>query len=166
MVWKSIHPVSQRINYFFLVICCLLSWLRPPMLLWRNALDSQAIQIRTTLCSDFLHDRDKRFSFKHFFVWLCLHLQWKKPDPDLWLWKDRKSSVTVNMLAQQHIAACAGKLCGLKFSIFRLYLLAFATMEPGSTVLAAPLSNSLSPVSQGQEAAAHVQGVWNGPVSF
>lgn len=66
MVWKSIHPVSQRINYFFLVICCMLSWLCLPMLLWRNALDSQAVQIRTTLCADFLHHRDQRFSFRHF----------------------------------------------------------------------------------------------------
>lgn len=68
MVWKSIHPVSQRINYFFLVICCVLSWLHPPVLLWRNALESQAVQIRTTLCADFLHDRGWRFSFNHFFV--------------------------------------------------------------------------------------------------
>lgn len=35
-----------------------------------------------------------------------------------------------------------------------------------STGPAAPLSNSFPPGSQGQEAAAHVQGVWNGPVSF
>lgn len=79
MVWKSIHPVSQRINYFFLVICCMLSWLCLPVLLWRNALDSQDVQIRTTLCADFLRHRVQDFQLSAF----CLIVPLMK---ETWAW--------------------------------------------------------------------------------
>lgn len=68
MVWKSIHPGPQRINYLFLVICCVLPWLYPPVLLWRNALHRLYRSEQASVLA-FCMSENKDFNSITFFVW-------------------------------------------------------------------------------------------------
>lgn len=68
MVWKSIHPGPQRINYLFLVICCVLPWLYPPVLLWRHALHRLYRSEQASVLA-FCMSENKDFNSITFFVW-------------------------------------------------------------------------------------------------